>query len=122
MNDSELPALFLACRSLASLGLTDPRLVYLTKEINLYLEVLRSQGQREYLSPYDLKTLFARMTDLATISPNLRHEEKAKTPIQAPGSLEPDLKLDLDEIANAAKRSAVIPPKFLTSVKKEPSS
>src|SRR5258708_3968337 len=61
-----------AFRALAQLTVTDPRLVFMTKEINLFIEVLHHQGQRQYFSPYDLKMLIARMTDLEVIGRQTR--------------------------------------------------
>lgn len=57
-------------QSLAVLANIDGHsLAYLTREANLYLDVLRVQGERQVLTQGDLHVLFARMLDIAQIEP-----------------------------------------------------
>lgn len=54
---------------LATLPADSPELDYFTREFNLYLDVVRKQGQRDQFSRIDLHVLFARWQDLAQIAP-----------------------------------------------------
>lgn len=107
MTDQPLPPLVDCLRRLQSLTPTDPALIFLTKEINLYLEVIRIHGERTYLSPMDLKILFARMTDLMAIGPV--HQPKPD-PKEIPIG-----EIDLDQMEASMKRApGPAVPKFLT--------
>lgn len=58
-----------ALSTLSSLDAEDEILRLLTRELNLYSEVLRLRGQRFLFSPSDLRVVFHRMLDVATIAP-----------------------------------------------------
>jgi len=105
----DLPSIPLAFRAIAALTPSDSRMIFMAKEINLFIEVLQHQGQRSYLSPHDLKTLFARMTDLAHIAPLTPQPEQVK-----PGSpaQPPEIKLDLDQLETAVNRRLTPPKPF----------
>lgn len=48
---------------------SEPMVTFLTREVNLYLDVLRVYGKRDKLTETDLHILFARLLDLAQIQP-----------------------------------------------------
>ena len=111
MEPSPIP-LSQALDALARLTPTDPRLMVLTREANLYTTVLREQGQRVSFSPNDLKQLFTRMLDLMLIEPIL---EVKPTPTDPP--------IDLDQLEKSIARIPGKPSpalKLSTALKAQP--
>jgi hypothetical protein len=47
----------------------EPMVTFITREVNLYLDVLRIYGKRDKLSETDVHILVARLLDLAQIGP-----------------------------------------------------
>lgn len=105
----ELPSIPDAFKALAALTISDPRLIFFTKEINLFIEVLHYQGQRAQFSAYDLKTLIARMADLAHIAP--LQDQKQVDKDSKPDTEHKEIKLDLDQVATQTRR--LVPPKIV---------
>lgn len=58
-----------ALSTLAALDPEDEVLRLITRELNLYAEVLRLRGHRYLFSPADLRVVFNRMLDVANIVP-----------------------------------------------------
>lgn len=58
-----------ALGTLAQLPQDSFSMTYLTREVNVYLDVVRFQGERQHLSRTDLSVLFQRMLDLAQVQP-----------------------------------------------------
>ena len=66
MNQNPIIA---AVTTLANLPTDSRELLWFTREFNLYLDVVRLQGQRDQFSAVDLHVLLARWQDLAQIAP-----------------------------------------------------
>lgn len=48
---------------------SEPMATFITREVNLFLDVLRVYGKRDKLSETDLHVLFSRLLDLAQVQP-----------------------------------------------------
>jgi hypothetical protein len=112
----ELPPPHLALKALSNLLMSDPTLIFLARELNLYSDVLRFHGQRTYFTPYDLKVCFARMCDLALVSPTeAPNREEPLPPTQPqtsdPGEIQLGFPTNLDEADRATKRLPKFPPR-----------
>jgi hypothetical protein len=78
-----------ALSTLATLDAEDEVLRLITRELNLYAEVLRLRGQRYLFSPADLRVVFNRMLDVATIQPVSKSNGKDR-PIDLDQPIESD--------------------------------
>ena len=85
------PNLVEALSTLTELTKTcEPMTSFITREVNLYLDVLRTYGKRDKLSETDVHILCARLLDLAQIAP-LAGEAAPREPSQ-----ELPIALDMD--------------------------
>lgn len=67
MTDTPLS---LALRTICETTRLDtPMASYICREVNLYLDVIRTEGKREIFSLTDLHVLFTRLHDLAQVQP-----------------------------------------------------
>ena len=69
MSKLDLNPIAQAFHTIYSIPPEDTRLANLCREMNLFTNVLRVQGQRDLYSIDDLRTLFMRMCDIAAIEP-----------------------------------------------------
>lgn len=107
--NNENPIAF-ALRTLADLKPGDPRLVHLTRELNHFGEVLRTQGERHIWTVRDMQALFCRMHDIALIEPVKSNPANPIEPTEG-------AKVDLDQIEDSMKRGVF---KLPMNLKKDP--
>lgn len=86
-----------ALRTITEITRSDsPMAEYITREFNLYLDVLRTEGKRVKMNVADLHVFFTRLHDLAQVQP-LDLPETKPAPV------------DLDKLAQATRPPEVVP-------------
>ena len=84
----------------------EPMVSFITREVNLYLDVLRVYGKRDKLSETDVHILCARLLDLAQIAPLA--EPPASTIPFGPGK-----PINMDDLGNEIERKPTASLKIL---------